>query len=179
MNINNDAGHGNMKKFIDFILEASARDNPINWTRPDANFEHHEVMDQHNLHQDAIKNGEQPVVPDWVAKRLEKLRDKKEWHSTMKRGTVVNMTARHVSNASGPGWRGGEHQEPQPSWRQSTWDPKKTRRAPTIYREGKKVQRPIYLRHPQTGEMHLIAGHHRSVYVTQVRKQPIQAHVIE
>ena len=43
----------------------------------------------------------------------------------------------------------------------------------------KKVERPIYLRHPETGEMHLISGAHRSAYVTDVMKRPIEAHVIE
>lgn len=157
-----------MKTFAEFIFEATVSDNPINWAHPNADSEHNEILHQHKSHEDEKKDGGSGIFPDWVAKRLGKLRDKKEWHRAMSRGKVTTMTRRDVAKSGNS----------YPSWRQVEPDAKK-RRAPTLYRPGKKVERPIYLRHPETGEMHLVSGAHRSAYVTDVMKRPIQAHVIE
>ena len=156
-----------MKSFAQFIFEA-LHDNPISWTSPNANSEHREVLHQHQSHDDDIKNGGHGIFPNWVAKRLGELRDKKEWHRAINRGKVTTMTGRDVMN-SGNSYK---------SWSQVEPDAKK-RRAPTLYRPGKKVERPIFLRHSKTGKMHLLSGAHRSAYVTQVMKRPIEAHVIE
>ena len=157
-----------MKTFSQFIFEAALGDNPINWTKPNANSEHDEILHQHKSHEDDKKNGGSGIFPDWVAERLGKLRDKKEWHRAMSGGKVTTMTRRDVAKS------GNSYQ----SWRQVEPDAKK-RRAPTLYGPGKKVERPIYLRNPETGKMHLISGAHRSAYVTDVMKRPIEAHVIE
>jgi len=157
-----------MKTFSQFIFEAALGDNPINWTKPNANSEHDEILHQHKSHEDNKKDEGGGIFPNWVAKRLGELRNKKEWHRAMSRGKVTNMTRRDVAKS------GNSYQ----SWRQVEPDAKK-RRAPTLYRPGEKVERPIYLRHPKTGEMHLISGAHRSAYVTDIMKRPIEAHVIE
>lgn len=157
-----------MKTFAQFIFEATVSDNPINWKKPNADFEHHEILYQNKLHDADKKDGGSGVFPDWVAKRIRELSDKKEWHRAMRSGKVTTMTRRDVVQ-SGNTYK---------SWRQVEPDSKK-RRAPTLYRPGEKVERPIYLRHPETGEMHLVAGAHRSSYVTDVMKRPIEAHVIQ
>lgn len=157
-----------MKTFSQFIFEAALGDNPINWTKPNADSEHDEILHQHKSHEDDKKNGGSGIFPDWVAERLGKLRDKKEWHRAMSGGKVTTMTRRDVAKSGNS----------YPSWRQVEPDAKK-RRAPTLYGPGKKVERPIYLRNPETGKMHLISGAHRSAYVTDVMKRPIEAHVIE
>lgn len=157
-----------MKTFSQFIFEAALGDNPINWTKPNADSEHDEILHQHKSHEDNKKDEGGGIFPNWVAKRLGELRNKKEWYRAMSGGKVTNMTRRDVAKSGNS----------YPSWRQVEPDAKK-RRAPTLYRPGKKVERPIYLRHPKTGEMHLISGAHRSAYVTDVMKRPIEAHVIE
>ena len=66
------------------------------------------------------------------------------------------------------------------TWAQTLkWtEPAKSKRAATLYGKDKKVERPIYLQNPDTGDRWLLAGHHRSTYVTDVLKQPVEVVVI-
>ena len=136
---------------------------PINWVAPNAKEEHDEVHFQLNGHK------ENPFLPDWVHKRLSQLTDKNEWDRAVKRGKPENFSRQDVRNTNNTG----------DSWANSNSDARKRARAPTLYGPNKKVQRPIYLRNPETGETHLISGHHRSTYVTDVLHRPVSVHVIE
>jgi hypothetical protein len=146
-----------MKTFQQFTEEYKGR---INWIAPDANSEHDEVEHQLTGHK------ETPFLPDWAAKRMSQLSNKDEWNKAIKKGKPKDFSRqdlRKVGNTE--------------SW--ESLDKDKKQRAPTLYGADKKVQRPIILRNPETGEHHLIAGNTRSAYTTQVLGHPVSAHVIE
>lgn len=148
-----------MKTFVQFINEAYT--GKINWTAPDASAEHQEVHHQLSSHE------ENPFLPDWVSKRLAELKDKDEWNKAIDNGKRKVYTRKDVktTNNTGEEWRNVEPDE-------------KKRRAPTLYGKDKSVERPIILRNPETGERHLVSGHHRATYVTNVMKRPTEVHEI-
>lgn len=148
-----------MLSFTSFLQEAYH--GSINWTTPDADAEHHEVHYQLAQHED------DPYLPDWVHKRLNQLKDRGEWNKAMKNGKTKSYSRNDVRNTNNTGDK----------WSDVEKDAKK-RRAPTLYGKDKKVERPIILKNPETGERHLVGGHHRATYVTDVLKRPVQAHEI-
>lgn len=149
-----------MKSFTDFILESYK--GPINWIIPNPETEHGEVFHQLNSHSAS------PFLPDWVHKRLSELKDKSEFQKAMNSGKTKTFTRKDVENTGNTGdkWYDVENDE-------------KKRRAPRLYGKDKKVQRPVYLENPKTKERWLLGGHHRSTYVTDVMKRPVEAHVIQ
>lgn len=149
----------NMIPFSQFIKETYR--GPINWTKPIANEEHDEVHYQLDSH------SESPFLPDWVHKRLSELKDKSEWNKAINNDKTVNYSRQKVKDTNNTG----------DSWISIENDAKK-RRAPTLYGKDKTIQRPIVLRNPDTNERHLIGGHHRISYVTDVLKKPAEVHEI-
>lgn len=148
-----------MISFKQFISESYS--GKINWSPPNAEFEHHEVHYQLNQHD------EHNHLPDWVHKRLKQLANKREWHKAMNNGQTKTYTRKDVENTNNTGDR----------WKDVEADAKK-RRARKLYGPDKKVERPIILKNPSTGERHLIGGHHRVTYSTQVLNQPAEVHEI-
>lgn len=148
-----------MKTFLEFLEESYQ--GKINWTKPDAASEHGEVHHQLQSHEDS------PFLPDWVHKRMQQLKDPKEFKKAMNGGKTKTYTRKDVQNTNNTGEK----------WSEVEKDTKK-RRAPTLYGKGKKVQRPVVLKNPETGETHLLGGHHRATYVTDVLKKPAEVHEI-
>lgn len=144
---------------FNYINEAYQR--KINWVKPDASDEHNEVHYQLTAH------SESPFLPDWAHKRLSELKDKHEWNRAINSGKIVNYSRQKVENTGNTGER----------WSSIENDSKKLR-APTLYGANKKVQRPIVLKNPKTGDRYLIAGHHRISYVTGVLNKPAEVHEI-
>lgn len=137
--------------------------NSINWTASDAADEHDEVAYQ----LDISKSSD---FPQWVIDRLNELKDFDEFAAAVKQGKVVRLSRKDIENAGNTG----------DSWKDTVqWtSPEKEKRTPTLFRTGSKVKRPIYLKNSQTGELWLLAGHHRSTYASDVLKQPVEATVI-
>lgn len=152
-----------MKTFSNFFLN-EAYQGKINWTKPSADKEHDEVHYQVAQHEEDPENSN---LPDWAHKRLKQLKDKNEWNKAMKNGKRKVYSRNDVMNTNNTGDR----------WKDVENDEKK-RRAPTLYGKDKKVERPIVLRNPETGERHLIGGHHRMTYSTDVMKRPVEVHEI-
>lgn len=148
-----------MKSFKTFLNESYQ--GKIKWTAPDADSEHDEV------HHQLASHAESPFLPDWAHKRLKQLANKKEWNKAVSAGKRKVYTRKKVKETGNTGdeWSSVEKDE-------------KKRRAPTLYGKGKPVQRSIVLRNPETGERHLISGHHRATYVTGVMKRPTEVHEI-
>lgn len=144
-----------------FQLIPENRNIEINWTKPNFDFEHQEVLYQLKGHQ------EDEFLPNWVAERLQELSDKKAWMKAQQSGKVKLLSLRDVRTAGNTGDR----------WLSVEPDAKK-RRSKTLYGADKTVEMPIYLENPQTRELWLIGGHHRSTFVTQVLGKPISAFVI-
>ena len=135
----------------------------INWVNPNVDREHDEVLFQ-------LENYDSEHMPNWVYKRLQKLTDKRLFRSVVSKGKIKKMTRNDVRGAGNTG----------DSWLYTLkWtEPEKSIRAKTLYGENKKVERPIYLHDPETGGIWLLGGHHRSTYVTDVLKRPIEAIII-
>lgn len=146
-------------KLLDIMTENRAVS--VNWTKPNFDLEHQEVLYQLTSHQ------EDEFLPNWVAERLQELSDKKAWMKAQQRGKVKLLNMRDVRAAGNTGDR----------WLSVEPDAKK-RRSKTLYGADKTVEMPIYLENPQTRELWLISGHHRSTFVTQVLGKPISAFVI-
>jgi hypothetical protein len=138
-------------------------DGSINWAKPNADNEYNEVDYQLSSHK---KN---PFLPDWVHKRLGELSNKSEWDNSITRGVPTNLSRQEIVDTNNTG----------DSWENSNFDPEKKARAPSLYGDNKEVERPIILKNPLTNERHLISGHHRSTYVSDVLNQPVSAHIIE
>ena len=148
-----------MITFKNFIKEAYS--GPINWIKPNADAEHDEV------HYQLASHSESPFLPDWAHKRLTQLKDKGEWNKAIKNGKTKVYSRNDVKNTNNTGDK----------WSEVEKDGKK-RRAPTLYGKDKTVQRSIVLKNPETGERHLVGGHHRATYVTDVLKRPTEVHEI-
>lgn len=148
-----------MKSFLEFTNESYT--GKINWSAPDADKEHGEVHHQLAAHE------EDPHLPDWVHKRLTQLKDKGEWNKAMNNGKRKVYTRKDIRNTNNTG----------EEWKDVEKDGKK-RRAPTLYGKDKTVERSIVLKNPETGERHLVGGHHRATYVTNVMKRPTEVHEI-
>jgi hypothetical protein len=146
-------------KFFDIMFET--RMVPIKWTKPNFDFEHHEILYQLKNHK------EHPFLPYWVEKRLSQLAAKTTWMKAQQAGKVKSLSLRDVRAAGNTGNR----------WL-SVEPSSKKRRSKTLYSADKTVEMPIYLENPTTGELWLIGGHHRSTFVTQVLNRPISAFVI-
>lgn len=148
-----------MKTFLEFINESYT--GKISWTAPDADKEHGEV------HHQLASHNESPFLPDWAHKRLQQLKDKNEWNKAIGSGKRKIYTRSDIKNTGNTG----------EEWKDVEKD-KKKRRAPTLYGKDKKVERSIVLKNPETGERHLLGGHHRATYVTGVLKRPTEVHEI-
>lgn len=148
-----------MRTFSDFLSEAYQ--GKINWTDPNADKEHDEV------HYQLAQHEQDPHLPDWVHNRLKQLKNKNEWNKAIANGKPKVYSRNDVRNTNNTGDR----------WKDVEKDQKK-RRAPTLYGSDKKVERSIILKNPKTGERHLIGGHHRVTYVTDVMKRPTEVHEI-
>ena len=135
----------------------------INWIAPNADREHDEVLYQ-------LENYDPQHMPDWAHERLQKLADKRVFRAALARAKVKLLSRNDVRGAGNTG----------DSWTDTLkWtEPAKSARAPTLYGNDKKVERPIYLQDPNTGGLWLLGGHHRSTYVTAVLKQPVEAAII-
>jgi hypothetical protein len=101
---------------------------------------------------------------------LQQLADKRVFRAAIARAKVKLLSRNDVRGAGNTG----------DSWTDTLkWtEPAKSARAPTLYGNDKKVERPIYLQDPSTGGLWLLGGHHRSTYVTAVLKQPVEATII-
>lgn len=134
----------------------------INWVAPNTDREHEEVLYQ-------LENYDPSHMPDWVYKRLQQLSDKQVFRSAITRAKVRALSRNDVRGAGNTG----------DTWSQTLkWtEPAKSNRAATLYGKDKKVERPIYLYNPNGG-LWLLGGHHRSTYVTDVLKQPVEATII-
>lgn len=147
------------------LLEVTGRliKNSINWTTSDAADEHDEVAYQLDI-------GKSSDFPQWVIDRLNELKDFDKFSAAVKQGKVVKLSRKDIENAGNTG----------DSWKDTVqWtSPEKEKRTPTLFKTGSKVNRPIYLKNSQTGELWLLAGHHRSTYASDVLKQPVEATVI-
>ena len=148
-----------MKTFKEFLEESYQ--GRINWTKPNADAEHDEVDYQLKSH------AETPHLPDWAHKRLKELSNKEEWNKAISNGRTKVYTRKDVRNTNNTG----------DQWKDVEKDAKK-RRAPKLYGKDKKVERSIVLKNPKTGERHLISGHHRATYVTDVMRRPTEVHEI-
>lgn len=148
-----------MLSFKNFIEESYQ--GKINWSAPNADDEHDEVHYQLSSHK------ESPFLPDWAHKRLSQLKDKNEWHKAMNNGKTKTYNREKVRNTNNTG----------DNWSSVENDAKK-RRAPTLYGKDKEVQRPVILKNKETGETHLVGGHHRATYVTDIMKRPVEVHEI-
>lgn len=151
-----------MKSFRAFITDLDeAYSGAINWAHPNADKEHDEV------HYQLASHEEHPFLPDWAHKRLAQLKDKGEWNKAIKNGKPKSYSRNDVRNTNNTGDKWGDVEKDE-----------KKRRAPTLYGKDKKVERPIILKNPETGERHLVGGHHRATYVTDVLKKPVEVHEI-
>ena len=135
----------------------------INWVNPNVEREHDEVLYQ-------LENYDPQHTPDWAYKRLQQLADKRVFRAAVSRAKIRTLSRNDVRGAGNTG----------DTWRDTLkWtEPAKRERAPKLYGKDKKVERPIYLQDPKTGGLWLLGGHHRSTYVTDVLKQPVEAIVI-
>ena len=134
----------------------------INWVAPNTDREHEEVLYQ-------LENYDPSHMPDWVYKRLQQLSDKQVFRSAIARAKVRALSRNDVRGAGNTG----------DTWSQTLkWtEPAKSNRAAKLYGKDKKVERPIYLFN-SNGGLWLLGGHHRSTYVTDVLKQPVEATII-
>ena len=151
-----------MKTLREFLQESYQ--GKIKWISPNPDAEHNEVHYQISHHEN---NPEDSNMPEWVRKRLTELKDKREWGNAIKSGKVTDYSRSEIRNTNNTG----------ESWKYVPSDAKK-RRAPRLYGKNKGIERPIILRNPKTGETHLIAGHHRATYVTDIMKRPVSVHEI-
>ena len=135
----------------------------INWVDPNIDREHEEVLYQ-------LENYDPEHWPDWVHERLQQLADKRVFRAALARARVKTLSRNDVRGAGNTG----------DTWAQTLkWtEPAKSNRATTLYGKDKKVERPVYLQDPKTGGLWLLGGHHRSTYVTDVLKQPVEADII-
>ena len=144
------------------VTEKSIK-NKITWVASDPADEHDEVAYQ----LDASKEDD---FPQWVLDRLHDLTDFDKFSAAVDQGNVVKLSRYDIENAGNTG----------DSWQDTVqWtSPDKEKRAPTLFKKGSKVKRPIYLRNSKTDELWLLAGHHRSTYASDVLKQPVEATII-
>ena len=135
----------------------------INWVDPDIKREYDEVLYQ-------LENYNPAHMPDWVHDRLTELKDRRVFRAAVARAQVRTLSRKDVRAAGNTG----------DTWAQTLkWtEPAKSKRAASLYGKDKKVERPIYLQDPDSGNIWLLAGHHRSTYVTDVLKQPVEVAVI-
>ena len=135
----------------------------INWVDPDIKREYGEVLYQ-------LKNYDPAHMPDWVHERLTQLKDTRVFRAAIARAQVRTLSRKGVTAAGNTG----------DTWAQTLkWtEPAKSKRAATLYGKDKTVERPIYLQDPDSKDIWLLAGHHRSTYVTDVLKQPVEVVVI-
>lgn len=135
----------------------------INWVDPDIKREYGEVLYQ-------LENYDSEHMPDWVHERLTQLKNKQAFRAAVARAQVRTLSRKDVRAAGNTG----------DTWAQTLkWtEPAKSKRAATLYGQVKKVERPIYLQDPNSSQLWLLAGHHRSTYVTDVLKQPVEVVVI-
>jgi hypothetical protein len=134
----------------------------INWVAPNAEREYDEVLYQ-------LENYDPQHMPDWVHKRLQQLADKQVFRAAVARAKVRTLSRNDVKGAGNTG----------DTWAQTLkWtEPAKRQRAPNLYGKDKQVERPIYLS-DHNGELWLLGGHHRSTYVTDVLKQPVEVSIL-
>jgi hypothetical protein len=158
----------------------------LKWKKPNPEKEHSEVKYQ-------LKKGCKPGetltgCPDWVKKRLKKLRDKKKWKAALKAGIEKHFGREHIKKIGWFGPRGNTGE----TWKQilhkkyfdqSAGEHFKHVNTPYKIKEkmkaGKGLRKPVVLHNPKTGAHWLIGGHHRMSYVSTKLKKPVAAHVIE
>jgi len=148
-----------MISFKQFINETY--NGKINWVKPNHQQEHDEVHHQ-------LANHDPKHMPDWVHSRLSELKDKNKFKKAIDNGKAKTLSRNDVKNTGNTGERWSEVEKNS-----------KVRRAATLYGKNKSVQKPVYLEHPKTKERWLVGGHHRSTYVSDVLKKPVEAHVIK
>ena len=136
----------------------------INWVAPNVDREHDEVVYQ-------LENHDPEHMPAWVHERLTRLVDKQAFRAAVSRAQVRTLSRNDIRNSGNTG----------DTWAQTLkWtEPAKSKRAASLYGKDKKVERPIYLQDPNSSQLWLLAGHHRSTYVTDVLKQPVEVVVIQ
>jgi hypothetical protein len=135
----------------------------INWVKPNTEREYEEVLYQ-------LENYDPQHMPDWAHERLKQLADKRVFRAAVARAKVRKLSRNDIRSAGNTG----------DTWAQTLkWtEPAKSNRAATLYGKDKKVERPVYLQDPTSGELWLLGGHHRSTYVTDVLKQPVEVAVL-
>ena len=147
------------------ILEVTEKPikNKITWVASDPADEHDEVAYQ-------LDSSKEDNFPQWVIDRLHGLTDFDKFAAAVNQGKVVKLSRYDIENAGNTG----------DSWQDTVqWtSPEKEKRTPRLFTKNAKIKRPIYLLNPQTGELWLLAGHHRSTYASDVLKQPVEATVI-
>ena len=135
----------------------------IKWTASDAADEHDEVAYQ-------LDNAEAEQFPSWVVDKLKTLTDYDAFATAVKNGKIVKLSREDIERAGNTG----------DSWEYTVqWtSPEKEKRTPNLFKKDRTVKRPIYLKNKQTGELWLLAGHHRSTYASDVLKKTVEATVI-
>jgi hypothetical protein len=138
------------------IDELTTSNRFVRPSNQEADLEHSEVQYQLNAdHKD-------PHLPDWVRAHLNKLRDKSAFRKAVSTGKVRNVSpqdARNINNT-------GDH------WNDARRDTlEKGRRVEKLFKSGQQITTPMVLHNPKTNEKHLLGGHHRLTYNSQVNKK--------
>lgn len=152
--------------FISSIRESVDRIiNSYVWVKPSASNEHEEVIYQLDL------DKQRPFLPGWVRENLIYFLDFKNFSDAVETGRRVRLSRQQLIMVNNTG----------DTWKDTLrWEDNKEKiaRVPLLFQGGNAIERPIILENRKTGDRHLISGHHRSTYVTDILGQEVEVQMI-